>query len=176
MKRGAFFLILLTLSFCQIYNQGTRVYVVKAGKHYAEPCKPPELFLFKHSLQFEFQINNTWIFSYPGGWSKVYGLSQGMNHLNNSCRLAYKYQNGLMVFGMYVYKDGKRNAFAIDTLQMGRYYCDIGHSSGNWHLTLNGKTHVAPAGEKFDQGYICRPYIGGAETISSPWVVVIWSY
>jgi hypothetical protein len=163
-------LILLMLSACKKDDDGFTIYRVKAGNH---KCMHwPERTLFQHSIAFEFKINDTWDMPYTGGWNKVAGIGLG-NHHNNSCRLAYRCDDGKKVLGMYVYADGVRHEKRIGECPNGTYYCSISQSMGEWHLTIGGETHVLPAGAKKDAGMVLFPYIGGAETINHDWLVPI---
>ena len=77
---------------------------------------------------------------------------------------------------MYVWADGVRDMFAIDTVVNGVYYCDIGRVGGEWHLTFKGKTYVSKAGERRDFNSRLYPYIGGSETVDHDWIVPIKFY
>ena len=170
MKKTIFILILV-LTACNKDDDGFTNYRVKAGNQYS--CHFDKRILGKHSIQAWFKVNETWDMGYTGGWNKVLGIGLGANHKNNSCRLAYRCDDGVKKVGVWTYVDGVSNGFVIDTVSYGTYYVDIGHSYGDWHITFNGKTHITEAGKKVDVGYILFPHIGGDGTISHDWVVPI---
>lgn len=159
-------LILLLLFSCQKDDDGYTTYTVKAGKHYSKGTK---VWVSKHSIQVWFQMDESWIKSDRNCWDKVFGIAFG-DHRENSCRLGHMFTDR-HIFGMYVYCDGERICFPIDTLEIGTYYVDIGHCGDRYELTLNGKTWTAPAGKQKDFNYLCKPYVGGEETIDHDWIV-----
>ena len=146
--------LLVALFSCKKDSEGFTLYTIKAGN--IHPNRMPHVFLNDHSISYYFKVNDTYLMTNLDGWSKLPGISEGHHH-KNSCRLVYYCDNGLKVAGMYVYADGERIEFRIDTLENGTYYCDIRHSMGFWHLTLDGETYTCKAGKKVDVGYRLYP-------------------
>ena len=99
-------------------------------------------------------------------------MSEG-DHRENSCRLVYRCIEGLKVVGMYVWANGVRDMFTIDTITNGEYYCDIGRVGDRWELTFCGEVYTSKAGKRGDFNSRLYPYIGGDETIDHDWVVPI---
>lgn len=170
MRNILYIIVLLALISCKKDSDGFRIYTVKQGKHYCQ--HEITRTLDKHSIQFEFKVNDSWNFGSVGGWSKIAGITEGGVH-KNSCRLGYRNDHGVKEVGMYVYADGERYDFVIDTVQNGTYYVDMGHVGGEWVMHFNGNIWRAPAGKKKDIGVLLYPYIGGKKTIGHDWIVPI---
>jgi len=145
---------LLLLLSCKKDSEGFTLYTIKSGN--IHPNRMPYVFINDHSINYFFKVNDTYIMDFTGNWSKLPGISEGHHH-KNSCRLGYLCKDGLKIFGMYVYCDSDPIRFIIDTLKNGTYLCDIRHSMGFWHLTLDGKTYSCRAGKKVDVGYRLYP-------------------
>ncbi len=167
-------LIVFMLVSCATDKDGFRRYTVPAGKH---KCKTllPKVYVNKHSLQFDVKVNNEWLNLPANGWNKVTGISEG-NHRNNSCRLVTKPAGGKILMGMYVWADGEREMFTIDTVQPGTYSCNMGRISGTWYMFFNGKAWAAPAGKRKNINYLLRPYVGGTNVMNKDWNVWIKYY
>jgi len=160
----------LLLAACTKDDDGFTLYKVKAGDHHC--LHWPQRTLAQHSLTFEFKVNDSWQMPYTGGWNKVAGIGHG-NHKQNSCRLAYRCDDGQKVLGVYVWADGVNHTLKIGAFENGAYYCHISHTMGEWRLYLDGEGYTLPAGEKKDVGMVLYPYIGGKETIGHDWIVPI---
>ena len=163
-----FMIALFALSSCKKDAEGFRIYTIKAGN--IHPNRMPHVFINDHSISYFFKVNDSYSMGYTGGWNKLPGISEGHHH-KNSCRLSYYCINGLKIFGMYVYANGERIEFRIDTLENGTYCCDIKHSNSLWYLTLNGETYTCQAGKKMDVGYRLYPCL--RNKIEEDWIVPI---
>ena len=170
MRKVIYILLLLALVFCKKDDDGYRIYTVKAGEHFCDNVIPT-VKLNKHSLQFWFKVNDTWVMPHFS-WSKIAGLSEG-DHRENSCRLVYRCSNGFKIIGMYTIMNGIIDAHYLDTITNGEYYCDIGRVGDRWELTFCGEVYTSKAGKRGDFNSRLYPYIGGDETIDHDWVVPI---
>ena len=158
----------IILASCGKDEDGFRTYTVKAGKEYS--CHGLGVNYNKKSVQFWFESNDSWTMGYNGGINKIAGIGWAWDHHENSCRLGHKYISGEDVYFMYVYADGEAIRFQIDVLPRGRHYCDIGRVGDEWHLTLNGKTHICKAGKDYKTGTKLFP---NKKKSDKDWVVKI---
>ena len=169
----SFLIALFAVFSCRKTEDGFDVYIVKAGENECNGLR--FIPYFKESLDFEFQTNDTWIWTVEAtGWSKITGIGWMWDHQENRCELGYKYLNGYMIIGGYANADGERFMGNIDTLQTDRtYFCRISLEFNEWVIRINGKQWKCPAGKDFDIGVRMNPYAGGTYVLNEDWKVLI---
>ena len=178
--RYLYIIIILLLASCT-KEDGYIIYVVKA---HHETASMPERHLAptwnKNSIDFWFKTNDTWLWTDDGenhshsGWAKIAGLSNGINHRNDSWRLGYKSEYGNMVVGLFVERGSQYQSKVLDTIKCdAEYYCRLSIEDGYYVARMNGKEVKLECRKDKKGGYRLYPCMAGGYSLNHDWVVPI---
>lgn len=159
--------IALTLISCNNNENEWITATIKKGQHNAKLDKPNIPAAMKRCIEFEFDESNRTDTTY-NHVNKLYGTSDGWNHINHSVRIGYRYFADRGEIGIYAFShiDGK---FKFDL--MG--YCPINEicmacyeiKVDNYTYTYKGSTIVHERSKNRSLGgYHLKPYFGGHPT------------
>lgn len=139
------------------------LYIIKQGEHYAN--KRPVVHIKHNRIDFNIYIHPSWVHEaqYDVGWSKLTGLSQGINVHQNSGRLAWRCVNGQIIMAAYFYCNGKCSWIEFPgTYEVGKNYAGYVHFGNNACHIGAGNASVSLPGYKNNNGsWLCHPYFGG---------------
>jgi predicted oxidoreductase len=175
--RWILLILLIVFVSCKKDSDGFTIYTVKANN---ERCAHwPNVFHGKNALDFWFKTNSTWLWtdstSYHShsGWAKIAGLSDG-SHRNNSYRLGYKCEYGVMVVALFVERGSRYLSEILDTLQVNStYHCRLAREGGYYVARINGKEARIEAGKDRKLGYKLFPCMAGSFTLNHNWTVPV---
>lgn len=153
--------ILLFFFACQVEPDDIVIYTIEEGKHF---CTPRQ-FDTADEISAMVYIDDSWLHTeVNAGWNKLIGLSDGINHLKHSNRIAWRCINCKIVFAHYVYQNGVWIAkqfegeyrpgewVSIEVANRGTYYAKLGTQYSYTERTGSGI------------GIVLLPYFGGIDT------------
>jgi len=145
-------------------------YTIPAGEHYSDKniFKSLELKTLKFVVRFDSSaIYKTAIASNQPDINKLYGFSEGYDHLQNSARIGWAWVNHSLRLYAYAYNAGKREYAEITRISIGSdINCSISLSANKYVFRVNGieRTLARSGSGESINGYQLYPYFGGDET------------
>ena len=118
MKFLLFILIPIALFSCKKFEDGYRIFTIKEGKHYSKHGIESSKV---NSLKFEAIFDESAMYSTIDSinqfdFNKLYGLSDGSGHHDNSARFGWRWLNDSIQIFTYVYNDGIRTHHQIGSV------------------------------------------------------------
>lgn len=98
--------------------------------------------------------------------NKVFGMSDGGNHMNNSARIGWRYYNNKLELHAYTHYNGNFDFKKICDVDADKEYnCQISYMDGYYNFVVNSVSVTMPRFENSDKKkYLLYPYFGGDET------------
>lgn len=151
-------------------NPSDNLITIKAGHHRAILATVPHA---DNEIYFTFTVNESWLQRAENSQiNKVCGFSLGAVH-ENSARLGWQYDGDKIIAYAYTYVEGVRFDTAFSTLEVGKEYtCQISKENDIYHFRLNEVECKVPAAGWLP-GDVLLPYIGGDDTFTRDWWVII---
>lgn len=149
------------------------MYTIRQGQHYA--TTRPIIKIESNRIDFTFHIHKSWLHEpqYDVGWSKLMGLSNGLNVHENSGRLAWRCIDGKIHLAAYFYIDGKVSWIEMGEYEVGRTYSGyVDFSNSACHIGAGNETVVLRGYDVKNKSWLCHPYFGG--TLPAPHNMVFY--
>lgn len=138
------------------------MYTIRQGQHYA--TSRPLIQVKSNRIDFTFYIHQSWLHEpqYDAGWSKLIGLSNGLDVHENSGRLAWRCINGKIHLAAYYYLLGKVSWIELGEYEAGRTYqgC-VSFGNSACYISAGDKTVVLRGYDVKKTSWLCHPYFGG---------------
>jgi hypothetical protein len=154
---------------------GFRIFKIKEGNHrsiYRVERRKTNVINFKLILteSCKYQSKST---ENQYDINKVFGMSDGSNHKDNSARIGWRYLDDKLELHAYTHYNGQFDFKKIcDINPEVEYDCQIFFSETDYKFTVNGITVTMPRYKKStEKNYLLYPYFGGDE--ESPHDIII---
>jgi hypothetical protein len=153
-------------------NSGTtfQTYTIKAGKHkcqeaYFKPIRVRDMYFVAKFDESAIYTSKTAENQYD--INKLWGVSDGLNHMKNSARIGWNYVDGEIRLHAFAHVNGEMKYQEITTVKPGQEVpCKISIHGDFYIFTANGNIVSIPRKTKTTlvDGYQLFPYFGGNET------------
>jgi hypothetical protein len=170
MKMVVFILLVLTFILLSCHKKddnGFYIFKIKEGKH--RSVNRVEL-TKKTDLNFTFILTESCIYNLENkenqyDVNKLFGMSDGGNHMDNSARLGWRYLNGkLEILGYTHYNKQFDFEKICDVEPNVEYNCQISFLEGKYRFIVGSNTlEMGRFNDKNKRNYILYPYFGGDE-------------
>jgi len=167
-----YFIIVLIILICsckkldEFSPRQFRIYTIEEGRHKSESL--PSIKLNSKYIEFEALFNSSCIYNIGQDQSdinKLYGFSNGTNHLENSARFGWRWYNNELQILAYTHIDSKIQWKYITTIDYNKIYSyKLSITNNNYVFTCNNTTVELPASGKGVIRYYLFPYFGGNKT------------
>lgn len=100
-----------------------------------------------------------------GQINKLTGLSNGLDHHNNSIRIGWVYEGGAFDLYGYAYYNGERIEQKLTSVLTDEIFSfKVGIELNRYYIIINGiEYNTLVSFDKLDNSYLLYPYFGGKE-------------
>jgi hypothetical protein len=155
-------------------------YTIPEGNH--SSLENQVSFHHKNQVKFDvfFSLNCLYQISGEDGsdLNKLYGLSDGMNHMQNSARFAWRCLNGRTIeLWYFVHSDGSQVYEKMGEVLPGEiHHLEIDIQEKSYRFRMDERQVEVNRTKSTSMGYRCYPYFGGNLTAPHEMTIAIWEY